>query len=160
MTASAINVPSGPIVFVAMNDRISEAIEASGKTKAEISRLCGVTNAAVTHWLTGDTKTLKADQALALARATGYRADWLLHGRGPKLANDAAEPYWPFPKIALARFAALDRDDQGYCQRVLLDAVEKCEKSKNTEAEFLELLQKEQKDYFPKQRFRKTSNGR
>jgi len=76
MTASMLNNPSGVIGFMLLSERIAEAIEGSKKTRAEISRACGVTNAAVTHWLNGDTANLKADKALALEVATGYRAQW------------------------------------------------------------------------------------
>lgn len=58
MTASMLNNPSGVIGFMLLSERIAEAIEGSKKTRAEISRACGVTNAAVTHWLNGDTANL------------------------------------------------------------------------------------------------------
>ena len=65
-------------------DRVAEAIEQSGKTRADIARACKVTSAAVTFWLNGDTTNLKADTALALEEATGYRAQWILSGSGTK----------------------------------------------------------------------------
>lgn len=106
-----------------LRDRIAEAIQGSGKSKADIARDCKVTNAAVTHWLSGDTLNLKADKALALEEATGYRAQWILSGRGTK---KAAEPYWPFA-VSMARFEALPDKQRGYVEAKLEDAIELCE---------------------------------
>ena len=109
-----------------LNTRIKEAIDGSGKSRADIARACGVTQASVTFWLDGTTKSLKADTALALEQATGYRALWILKGLGPRKV-EAAPMAWPFPKVPLERIEALDEDDQGYVQRQLLKAVAECE---------------------------------
>jgi transcriptional regulator with XRE-family HTH domain len=127
MTAIELNDLGALIPDMALHDRIKEAVEKSGKTRAEIARLCGVTNAAVTQWLDGTTKSLKAEKALALERATGYRANWLSSGKGPKLLADPAEPYWPFTKVPIERFLRLTDDDKGYVQRRLLQAIQECE---------------------------------
>jgi transcriptional regulator with XRE-family HTH domain len=71
-----------------MAERINEAIKASGKTQADIARACKVSDSAVTQWIKGPVKGLKAETALALADATGYRMQWILNGRGPKLRAD------------------------------------------------------------------------
>ncbi|SEJ46334.1 Phage repressor protein C, contains Cro/C1-type HTH and peptisase s24 domains [Pseudomonas linyingensis] len=66
------------------HERIAEAIAASGKKKGEIAAECGVANSAVTQWINGDSKSLKPENLYALAKATGYRAEWLAIGMGPK----------------------------------------------------------------------------
>lgn len=109
-----------------MGDRIREAIETSEKTKAQIARECGVTGGAVSQWLSGGVTSLKADTALALEVATNYRANWILHGKGPKKATEPVL-FWPFKKIPMERFQALDEGDQGYVERRLLQAIEECE---------------------------------
>ena len=48
------------------------AVAINGFTKAELARKMGVTGSAVTQWLTGDTKSLKASVAQDLERVTGY----------------------------------------------------------------------------------------
>src|SRR5690606_33779564 len=67
-------------------ERIREAIQHSGKTQAQIATETGKSPGAVTQWLDGATKSLRADTAAALERATGYNATWLVTGKGPKLA--------------------------------------------------------------------------
>lgn len=67
-----------------MADRIRDAIAHSGKSKSKIASEVGVSPGAVTQWLNGGTKTLKAETASALGRATGVRATWLVLGKGPK----------------------------------------------------------------------------
>ncbi|HCL3223705.1 LexA family transcriptional regulator [Pseudomonas aeruginosa] len=68
------------------NERIARAIQLSGKTKSEIAKLCDVAPSAVTQWINGDSKSLKAESAFALAKATGFRAEWITLGSGPERA--------------------------------------------------------------------------
>lgn len=68
-----------------LNDRVREAILASGKSQAEIAREMGITQSAITQWLSGKTKSLKIETALALEKATGVVATWIATGLGPKL---------------------------------------------------------------------------
>lgn len=68
-------------------DRIREAIEYSGKTQAQIAQETKKSAGAVTQWLDGTTKSLRAETAEALERATGYRANWIVTGVGPKTAS-------------------------------------------------------------------------
>ncbi len=68
-------------------ERIKEAIAHSGKTQAQIAAETSKSAGAVTQWLDGTTKSLRADTAAALERATGYRAAWLVTGKGPKLVD-------------------------------------------------------------------------
>lgn len=70
------------------NERIARAIQASGKSKSEIAKLCEVAPSAVTQWLSGESKTLKAESVFALAKATGFNAEWLTFGIGPERAED------------------------------------------------------------------------
>jgi transcriptional regulator with XRE-family HTH domain len=119
-----------------LKDRIREAIEGSGKSKADVARDCEVTNAAVTHWLNGDTKSLKAEIALGLEASTGYRARWILHGKGQKRVDD---PYWPF-SVPLARFQGLTDKGKGFVEYAVQKAIEEWEakSSGQTDADILE----------------------
>lgn len=129
MKASPLNQPRHLIGFMALKDRIREAIEGTHpqKSRADIARACKVTNAAVTHWLSGDTLNLKADKALALEEATGYRAQWILSGRGTKKIS---EPYWPFDSSLMERFNALSDKGKGLVEGRLEAAIEQCEQQK------------------------------
>jgi len=64
------------------HERIARAIQVSGKRKGEIASLCGVANSAVTQWITGESKSLRPENLYALAKATGFRAEWLAIGEG------------------------------------------------------------------------------
>ncbi len=68
-------------------ERIREAISHSGKNQAQIATETGKSPGAVTQWLDGSTKSLRADTAEALERATGFSATWLVTGRGPKMSG-------------------------------------------------------------------------
>lgn len=109
-----------------LSARISEAIAGSKKKKAQIARECEVSSGAVSQWLSGETKSLKGETAVLLEEATNYRAYWLLYGKGPKKRGDPVT-IWPFPKIDLARYEALDEGDKGYVERTFIKAVEECE---------------------------------
>jgi transcriptional regulator with XRE-family HTH domain len=119
-----------------LKDRIQEAIDGSKKSKAAVARDCGVTNAAVTHWLNGTTKSLKAEIALGLEASTGYRARWILYGKGQKRLED---PYWPF-EVPLARFQRLTDKGKGFVEYAVQRAIEEWEAKtgKQTDAEILE----------------------
>jgi SOS-response transcriptional repressor LexA len=66
------------------HERIAKAIAASGKKKGEIATACGVANSAVTQWISGESKSLRPENLYALAKATGFRAEWLAIGEGPE----------------------------------------------------------------------------
>ncbi|WP_263139865.1 helix-turn-helix transcriptional regulator [Pseudomonas sp. RIT-PI-AD] len=75
------------------NERIARAIQLSGKPKVEIARLCEVAPSAVTQWVTGESKTLKAESVFALAKATGFRAEWLTFGTGPERSTETGHEH-------------------------------------------------------------------
>ncbi len=66
------------------HERIARAIAVSGKKKGEIANECGVANSAVTQWISGESKSLRPENLYALAKATGFRAEWLAIGEGPE----------------------------------------------------------------------------
>ncbi|GAB3763611.1 hypothetical protein GCM10028796_17420 [Ramlibacter monticola] len=87
MAASELDDLTGPIEEMSLKDRIREAM--GERSSAELAKAVGVTSSAVSLWLTGQTKTLKGDTAILLERVTGYRANWLISGRGPKRVESA-----------------------------------------------------------------------
>lgn len=64
-------------------------MEGAGLKPLQLANATGVSSGAVTHWLDGATKSLKAETALKIQQATGYSAAWLITGMGEKLAKDA-----------------------------------------------------------------------
>jgi len=83
--------------------RIAKAIKDSGLKKSEIAERVGVSTAAVSQWASRDTKSLKSEVLVALARATGKSANWLATGAGPEEEPGAAR----LGKVPVIQFAAL-----------------------------------------------------
>lgn len=95
--ASTLKSLAGSIRAMSLAERIREAM--GDMSAADLARAAKVTGGAVTQWLDGTTKSLRADKAALLEAATGYRASWIVTGRGPKRVEDAPgvpaamEPY-------------------------------------------------------------------
>lgn len=88
MNASTLKALGGLILWMTLADRIKEAM--GSMTPAELARGAGVSDSAVSQWLDGTTKNLKAESAAKIEMATGYSAVWLATNKGPKRRQ--AEP--------------------------------------------------------------------
>lgn len=66
-----------------LKERI-QLVLAAGYTKAQLARAAGKTPAAVTFWLDGSSRTIKADSAAGIEALTGFSAVWLATGRGSR----------------------------------------------------------------------------
>lgn len=75
-----------------LKDRIQEAMTSAQLKPAELARKTGASTGAVSFWLNGQTKKLKAETAQAIQDATGYRAEYLVSGRLPKLVAENQGP--------------------------------------------------------------------
>lgn len=125
-------------------ERIREAM--GDMSAADIARATKKTPGAVTQWLDGTTKSLKAETAAMLQAATGYSASWLATGKGPKKASGNIEPVlggqgvpfitWAQAKNWISREGAPSRDEvdvwlpcpavhgpRAYCVRVRGDSM-------------------------------------
>jgi phage repressor protein C with HTH and peptisase S24 domain len=74
---------------MSLKDRIREAM--GTMSPADLARAAQVTPATVTFWLDGTTKAIKGEKAVLLEKNTGYRANWLISGKGPKLVEAAQQ---------------------------------------------------------------------
>ena len=79
-----INVTVEPME---LKDRIREAMDGAGLKKLQFANKMGKSSGAVTQWLQGTTKALKAETASKMEQVTGYRADWIVTGKGEKKAG-------------------------------------------------------------------------
>jgi SOS-response transcriptional repressor LexA len=105
------------------HERIAKAIAASGKKKGEIATACGVANSAVTQWISGESKSLRPENLYALAKATGFRAEWLAIGEGPEKdsgeesnVNQVAQPsaMYRYPVISWVSAGSWEEAVQPY----------------------------------------------
>lgn len=64
--------------------RLRVSIKDAGISNVDLATECGVTPAAITRWLSGEIKKLKADNYAAAARALGVREEWLRTGKLPR----------------------------------------------------------------------------
>ena len=66
--------------------RIKEAI---GDMKpVDVAKATNNSASAVTQWMNGETKTLRGETVALLELKTGYRASWIILGKGPKKCDD------------------------------------------------------------------------
>lgn len=66
-----------------LKQRTEEALE-SGFTVGQLAKAAGKTSSAVSQWLNGATKAIKAESAIGLQALTGWAATWWATGKGPK----------------------------------------------------------------------------
>lgn len=90
MSASGLNTLGGLISTMTLADRIKEAM--GDMSPAELARQAKVSNSAVTQWLDGTTKSLKAETAARIEMATGYNATWLVTNKGPMRRQAEPQP--------------------------------------------------------------------
>jgi SOS-response transcriptional repressor LexA len=101
-----LNIHLVKLPDMSRSERISRAISESGRTKKEIADLCGVSPGAVTQWTTGETKSIRPENLVALSRATGKAIEWLATGEGPvseshgNVAEDGAPTYRSGERVA------------------------------------------------------------
>jgi len=76
--------------FSTLAERLTDAM-GEEITASDLARACDVSPAAVSKWLDGRTKTLKAETLASAARALGVREDWLRTGKLPREREGADE---------------------------------------------------------------------
>lgn len=91
LNSCMLKLSSLNICSMERHERIARAIAVSGKRKNEIATECGVRPSAVTQWTDGTSKSLKPENLYALAKATGFSAQWIAIGEGPEKIESNAE---------------------------------------------------------------------
>lgn len=72
---------------MALKDRIREVMESTNMTKSQFARAMGVSRGAVSQWLEGDIKGLRASTASKMEKLSGFSYKWIVTGRGAKMAS-------------------------------------------------------------------------
>lgn len=75
-------------------------MEGAGLKPLQFATKMGKTSGAVTHWLDGRTKSLKAETAAKMETVTGYSATWIVTAKGEKkVARGTAVLTGPTPTL-------------------------------------------------------------
>lgn len=80
--------------MTALSDRLAEVMRERKLSQSELATIAGVSRAAVTKWIKGDSKAISAARARRIEERTAYRAIWLETGALPKFVErvGVAEP--------------------------------------------------------------------
>jgi transcriptional regulator with XRE-family HTH domain len=77
-----------------LEDRLREVMQAHGWEHADVVRISGQSSSVVSQWLGGGNKEIKriarVGAAVRLAEASGFRAEWIAEGTGPKRSRLAS----------------------------------------------------------------------
>ncbi|WP_290432872.1 S24 family peptidase [uncultured Parasutterella sp.] len=65
-----------------LSERVKSAMTAAGISQVALARACNISQPSVASWLNGTTKTLKAETAVAAAKALNVNVRWLVDGTG------------------------------------------------------------------------------
>lgn len=124
-------VPVSNTGMTPLRDRVRQAEEA-GFTQAAMARACKISSSAVAQWKSGDSYALRAPNAVALAKLTGWSASWWATGTGPREANDAPQGAWPFAMVDQARFESLGERAKGFVEAALSRAIDDAERAEKS----------------------------
>jgi transcriptional regulator with XRE-family HTH domain len=69
--------------------RIQEIIDA-GFSQADLYRAAGVSKGTANQWLDGRIKSIKLEYAQGIQTMTGFNANWIVTGKGEKMASDVS----------------------------------------------------------------------
>lgn len=120
-----------------LKDRIAKVMESTGWNRTRIAIEADVSKGAVTQWLSGDTQELKGPSAANLSRSSGFRAQWLIDGKGSMMSDavgakpdldEETERFLNAYGYLLKTFPAKMRANaHGQAIQVLLQLLQECE---------------------------------
>ena len=95
---------------MSLADRIKQRMAAVQLSQADLTRLTNRKGSSVNNWLSGETKSLKGDTLMNLAKALKCRPLWLSTGTGPmEITPDEAPTVRELPgSYAVRLLASLD----------------------------------------------------
>lgn len=70
-----------------LDERLRQGMAHASVQATDLAAACGISDAAVSKWLDGQTKNLKANHAFNAAARMGINADWLSTGEGEMLGD-------------------------------------------------------------------------
>lgn len=85
-------------------ERVRLSLNAASLSQSELARQVGVAPASVNGWLSGTTKSLKAETANKAAAVLGVSANWLISGKGEMKESTAHEPQTNEDTVTLKKY--------------------------------------------------------
>lgn len=73
-----------------LKNRVQDILFKHGLKPVELADAAGVTKGLVSQWMKGDRTNMGYDAAKRLSQRYGYAINWLIEGKGPKMASDQA----------------------------------------------------------------------
>lgn len=98
-------------------ERIKEVM--GDMAPGEFAKACHVTPASVTFWTGGDTKSLRAEPVAWMELKFGYRASWIVMGKGPKKIGEQDPASWRFSDELQRAVIHLSDDEVAKAENVL-----------------------------------------
>jgi transcriptional regulator with XRE-family HTH domain len=87
-----------------LGERLAWSLERSQVSRAQLAEACGVSTAAISKWLSNDTKNLKSENLFTAAELCVVNAKWLATGRDtPFTGIPAAYTQIAGPDLQIAR---------------------------------------------------------
>jgi transcriptional regulator with XRE-family HTH domain len=81
---------------------------ASGFTVGKLAKAAGKSSSAVSQWRSGETRELKGESAIGLAKLTGWTAEWWISGKEPRIANTTDSTVHAYSDTTLAGAPAVE----------------------------------------------------
>lgn len=75
-----------------LQERVKTAFERGKISPAQAARACGISAAAVSKWLSGGSKEIKAEHVFVVARMGRVDAEWLATGKGRMEPKESGAP--------------------------------------------------------------------
>ena len=112
------------------NNRLEHALKTRGKSPADLARAVKATESAVSQWLSGESKSMRAINLMATCQFLRCNPNWLASNRGPSGLGDATEVVlleqaaWPFECVDASRWQALTERQKGRVEAAMNDMLE------------------------------------
>lgn len=107
-------------------ERIAKRMEDTGVEAPAIALAAGVERQAVYAWISGDTKSLRAENVFGAARALGCNPEWLATGEGAEVLPPGGMPTDLDDRaidVARAWKKLPDFKQKGYAEAIMVDSI-------------------------------------
>lgn len=115
--AATVDYMDGP------GDRIRRLRKGKGIRQVDLAAAAGIDQSSLSMIENGGGMT--AQTLMQICARLEAAPKFILYGVGKE--DEPGSVLWPFPKVPYEHWEALDEADKGYVQRVLLEAIQRCQ---------------------------------